>query len=426
MLWQAVKNVWHLTGVAAAHAFYGFPAKSLRLIGVTGTDGKTTTVSLIAHILTQAGKRTSSISSVAAVINGKSYDTGAHTTTPYRFGLPRYLRMMHKERSEYGVLEITSHALDQHRTFGLRFVVSIITNITHEHLDYHKTYGQYLAAKAKIINQSQVVVLNRDDASYSLLASYAQKRAVPVVSFGIQDTPHVRAHDVKLSAKGATFTVRAGRENALVTANLAGIFNVSNILAAVAACQVLGIGLAESAQAIGSFTAVAGRMEVIDAGQTFNIIVDFAHTPNALSHVLALVKQFAKGRVILVFGCAGERDYTKRAIMGTIAKSHADIVVITAEDPRNESVEKISAEIAQGCLKAGGELGKTFYRIPDRKAAIEHAVFNLAKRDDTVLVTGKGHEKTMTFGTEDIPWSDQDTLRVAVARRLRKQRGSGQ
>lgn len=425
-MWQATKNVLHLAEMAAAHAFYGFPARRLRLVGVTGTDGKTTTASLIAHILKTCGKKTSSITSVGAQITNQTIDTGSHTTTPYRFALPRFLRHMVDEESEYGILEITSHAIDQHRMFALKFAVSVITNVTHEHLDYHKTFPLYLKTKAKIIDQSQIVVLNRDDESYSFLAAYAKRRAVPIVSFGIKDTPHVRAHDVKLSMEGVTFTVGVGRDKAPITARLVGIFNVSNILAALTACRVLGMGLSESAHALGSFTAVPGRMEIIDGGQDFGVIVDFAHTPNALSHVLALVKQLTAGRVILVFGCAGERDYTKRAIMGTIAKAGADIVVITAEDPRHESVEKISAEIAQGCLKAGGKLGITFYRIPDRKAAIAHAVFNLAKRDDTVLVTGKGHEKTMTFGTEDIPWSDQDTLRAAVARRLRKQRGSGQ
>ncbi len=420
---QTAKNVWHLGQQFLGHAYYGFPAKGLKLIGVTGTDGKTTTVSLIAHILSGCGKKVACISSVAAFIDGKQFDTGSHTTTPYRFHMPAYLRKMREKHVEYGVLEITSHGLDQHRAFGITFVVSAITNITHEHLDYHKTFERYRESKASIIKQSESVVLNADDFSFTYLRAYARDRGVPAVSFGRGKDVGLRVHTIDLTASGSSFTISDGSADYPVTTRLIGMFNVYNALAALAVVKILGVPLQQTTAVVASFPGVPGRMEVIDEGQKFSCIVDFAHTPNALEQVLKLVRTLTRGRVIVVFGSAGERDASKRPMLGNVAQQFADLVVITAEDPRSESVDTIAAHIAQGALKARGVLNKSFWMIEDRREAIRFAILRLAKPTDTVIVTGKGHEKTLAIGSADMPWSDVEEVRKALAIRVQEKHG---
>jgi len=389
-----LKNLKHLIGAIVATLVYRYPAKNLKIIGVTGTDGKTTTVHLIYSILKLAGERTAFVSSIEARIRDKEIDTGFHVTTPNPWLLQRLLRQMVDEEVEYLVLEATSHGLDQHRLFGCNFQVGVITNITHEHLDYHKTFKKYLAAKAKLFHGVKIAVLNRDERHFNYL-----KRAggrTRIVSYGIN--------------KEADYTLKKFK----FKTKLSGKYNLYNCLAAIATAKALGIKDEIIRKAVADFSGLPGRLEKIDKGQDFSVFVDFAHTPNGLENVLQALRKEKKGRLIVVFGCAGERDKTKRPIMGEIASRLADLVVLTAEDPRTEDVDKIIDQIAAGCQKAGWIEGEKYFRVPDRREAIKFALKKLAKKGDIIVICGKGHEKSMCFGNTEYPWSDQKEVRLAL------------
>lgn len=337
-----LKNLKHLIGAIVATLVYRYPARNLKIIGVTGTDGKTTTVHLIYSILKSAEKRTAFVSSIAAKIGDKEIDTGFHVTTPNPWLLQRLLWQMVNEKIEYVILETTSHGLGQHRLLGCNFQVGVVTNITHEHLDYHKTFKKYLAAKAKLFQGVKIAVLNRDEEHFNYLKRVAKK--AKIVSYGIDKKADYTPESFKFKTK------------------LPGKYNLYNCLAAIAATKALGIKDGIIRKAVGNFSNLPGRLEEISEGQDFQIFVDFAHTPNGLENVLETLKEEkGKGRLIVVFGCAGERDKEKRPIMGEIATKMADLVVLTAEDPRSEDVNDIIAQIVTGCKKAGGMEGKTYF-----------------------------------------------------------------
>ena len=409
-----------------AAAFHGYPARQLKVIGVTGTDGKTTTVNLIRAILAAAGCKTGMISSVNALIGDEYYDTGLHVTTPEAPDVQRYLAQMVAAGTEYAVLESTSHGLAQHRVTACEYDVAVVTNITHEHLDYHGTYEEYRAAKARLFrglstsfrkpDTPKVSILNADDSSFGYL------RAIPAdrhLTYGLNSPAHVTARDMVSSPEATRFTARTPKGDFEIRSSLVGPFNVDNILAAIAVGISQEIPWEAVQEGIASVTGVVGRMERMDLGQDFTVIVDFAHTPNSLKRALETARGLTEGEVILVFGCAGLRDATKRPMMGEIAGRLADRVVITAEDPRTESLEDIMARIAHGCEKAGKREGEDYWRIGDRGEAIEFAI-NMAGPGDLVIVTGKGHERSMCFGTTEYPWSDHEAVRGALERRLRR------
>lgn len=390
-----LKNLKHLIGAIVATLVYRYPARDLKIIGVTGTDGKTTTVHLIYSILKSAGKRTAFVSSIAAKIGDKEIDTGFHVTTPNPWLLQRLLRQMIDEEIEYVVLEATSHGLGQHRLLGCNFQVGVVTNITHEHLDYHQSFEKYKAAKAKLFRGVKIAVLNQDDKHFNYLKRVAKK--AKILTYGIE--------------KKADFSL----ENFKFKTKLPGECNLYNCLAAIAATKALGIKDGIIRKAVGNFSNLPGRLEEISEGQDFQIFVDFAHTPNGLENVLETLKEEkGKGRLIVVFGCAGERDKEKRPIMGEIATKMADLVVLTAEDPRSEDVDNIIEQIVTGCKKAGGMKGKTYFQVPDRREAINFAIQKLTERDDTVVICGKGHEKSTRFGKTEYSWSDQKEVRLAL------------
>jgi len=406
-MWQKIKNLYHL-GKAFLYAFfYHFPARHLIVIGVTGTDGKTTTVNIIYNILKKAGKKVSMISSVNAVIGEKKYETGFHVTTPDPRNIQKYLSQAVKAGSKYFVLEATSHGLEQNRLFACFFNIGVITNITHEHLDYHKTYQNYFKAKAKLFRVAEVLVLNKDDKSYPLLLPLCKKRKCFTYSLD----------------KKADFNLK----NFPFKINLHGDYNRSNSLAAVTVAVALGISREIIKKSLKNFKGIKGRMEEIKKGQDFKIFIDFAHTPNSLKKILETLKK-DKGKLIVVFGAAGLRDRKKRFLMGEVSGKYADVIVITAEDPRTEDLNKIIEKIAQGCLKSGAiEQDKNkfdiegkkhyFFRVPDRKEAIEFAIRKLAKKGDVVVICGKGHEKTMCFGKTEYPWSDHKAVEESLKKK---------
>jgi len=386
----------HLPLAVLAVLFYRYPAKSLKVIGVTGTDGKTTTASLIYEILSQAGKKTALISTVSAKIGRQDISTGFHVTSPHPWKLQKLMRQIVNQSFEYLVLEATSHGLVQHRLLGSNFYLGVLTNITHEHLDYHRSFKNYSLAKAKLFKRVKIAILNKDDQSYQFLfKKISGNKKTRIITYALKEK--------------ADFTPQVFKFKTC----LPGKFNQYNCLAAIATASSLGIPQEKIKKAVASFKRIKGRMEIIDEGQDFKAILDFAHTPNALRNALLTLRDGEKGRLIVVFGCAGQRDMEKRPLMGEIASQYADLVILTSEDPRKEEVDKIIDQIVEGCQKKGGREGKTFLRIPDRREAIRFAI-QQAKENDRVIVCGKGYEQSMCFGTREYPWSDEREIRKAL------------
>ena len=412
-------------------AWHGFPAYQLRVIGVTGTDGKTTTTRLISAMLRAAGYRVGTIDTISATIGENEVPTGFHTTTPDAPEVQAYLAEMVAAGMQYAVIESTSHGLAQYRVAACAYDVAVVTNITHEHLDYHGTYEAYRAAKAMLfhaLNDSphkpgmgKVAVLNADDSSYAYLREIPAERQIV---YGLASEAEITASDIVAGPDGLSFTTHMAGADLAVRSPLLGRYNVSNILAAISAAHSQGVSAKAILEGIAQVRGVLGRMERIALGQPFTAIVDFAHTPNALDVALKTLRELAegaavpgqpRGRVIVVFGCAGLRDRAKRPWMGRVAGQLADITVITAEDPRTESLDEIMEQIAVGCREAGAREGAEFHRVGDRQAAIDTAL-GLAAPGDIVVVTGKGHERSMCFGTTEYPWSDQDAVIAGLNR----------
>ncbi len=434
-------------------AWYGDPSRSMALVGITGTDGKTTTANVLFNVLKAASRRAGLISTVHAVIGDQIYNTGLHTTTPDAPDIQRYLAQMRDAETEIAVLETTSHGLAQHRVTGCAFDVAVITNITHEHLDFHGSYEAYREAKALLFRSlgqirpattdksfdwlqrnaglsrlPKTAVLNRDDSSYEFLVRIPVER---VITYGVGGTEpvvmgehspfaarHLSAVNIDHTPAGTTFDVQVAGADwspCRLATPLVGAFNVSNVLAAMGAALALGIQPAAIASGVWATAGIPGRMERIDAGQPFTAIVDFAHTPNALTRALETARQMVapRGRLIVVFGSAGLRDREKRHLMGDVAARLADVTVVTAEDPRTENVKAIMAETAAALTAAGRIEGRDFDQIVDRQRAIVHAV-RLAGPGDVVIVCGKGHEQSMCFGAVEHPWRDQEALRWAL------------
>ena len=342
----AINYFWHLPIAMIANIFYGFPSRKLKMIGVTGTDGKTTTSHMIYEILKTAGKKVSIISTINS--------PGLHVTSPDPFIIQKLIKEAADVGNEYMVLEVTSHGLDQFRFWGIKFEVGVITNITHEHLDYHKTFENYKNTKLKLLNNSKIPI------EYKKL---------------------------KINLK------------------IPGEYNIENASAAIAVTTALGIDQKLARKTLENFENLTGRMEEVKNNRGIKIVIDFAHTPNALERVLKTLKS-GRGRLIAVFGCAGQRDEGKRPLMGQIAKRLADYVVVTAEDPRGE-LEMINQQIIQGT-----KTGKNLFIIEDREEAINYAINKIAKKGDTVGIFGKGHEKSINLdGKREIPWSDQEAVK---------------
>ncbi len=409
-----------------AAAFYGNPGRKLTVIGVTGTDGKTTTCNLLYQILLAAGLKAGLISTVNAVIGDEVLDTGFHVTTPEAPDVQGYLARMVAAGLTHVVLETTSHGWAQYRVDACEFDVGVVTNITHEHLDQHGSYENYRAAKARLFlslektlpkpqGNPRLSVLNRDDSSYEILSRLSP---APQVCYGLDASADIRADSIKYSSLGIQFDTISSDFRVPVTSPLVGEYNVSNCLAALtAAVRGLSIDPEIAARGIGVLTGIPGRMERIDLGQPFAAIVDFAHTPNALRVAIETIRRMTEKRVIVIFGSAGLRDREKRRMMAEVAAELADVSILTAEDPRTESLVEILEEMAAGARAQGGVEEKTFWRIPDRGEAIRLGV-RLARAGDIVVACGKGHEQSMCFETTEYPWDDRIAMRAALSELL--------
>lgn len=393
---EVVNLFKHLPSAVLANIIHGFPSRGMKFIGVTGTDGKTTTTNMIYQILKDQGLKVAMVSTINAEINGEKIDTGFHVTNPDYFLLQKLIKRAALAGTEIFVLEVTSHGLDQFRTWGIKFEVGVITNITHEHLDYHKTWEKYFRSKAKLIKASKWAVINRDEEHFERLKNLTRGL---IMTFG--------------SNKKADFNPL----NTPLKLKLPGDYNVLNALAAIAACKIFDVDLNKAVKVMENFDRLEGRMEEIKNNLGIKIIVDFAHTPNALENALKTLKPKEGSKLISVFGCAGLRDIQKRPLMGEISAKFADLTVITAEDPRGD-IENINEQILKGAKKAGGEVGKNFYIENDRQKAIELAINTLAIKGDTVGIFGKGHEKSNNIdGKVELPWSDQTAVRKVLNER---------
>ena len=400
-----VNDTRRAASVAAA-AFHGFPARVLRLVGVTGTNGKTTTVGMLRHLLDAPGARAASIGTLGVLVGseGAMLPGGSGLTTPGPVELQRLLRELVNAGVRTVAMETSSHALHQHRLDTLSFAAGVFTNLTRDHLDYHGTMEAYLAAKAMLVGllaPDGVAVVNADDPAWSALPSSPRQ-----VRFGADPGADVRALDVRYTPRGSTWTLATGNERHEVALPLIGDFNVANALAAAAAAGALGMPAARVAERLGTMPQVPGRLEIVNEHPV--VLRDYAHTPDALERALGAVRPFATRRLLVVFGCGGDRDRGKRPEMGRIAERGADLAIVTSDNPRTEDPERILDDIEAGMTSGEHE------RIEDRRAAIARAIA-LAGDGDVVLLAGKGHETYQIRGTVKHPFDEREIVHDIVS-----------
>lgn len=400
----------------AAAAFHGFPARAMRFVGVTGTNGKTTTVGILRHLLDEPGARAASVGTLGVLVgsDGTPLEGGAGLTTPGPIELQRVLRALADAGVRTVAMEASSHALDQQRLRGVEFDAAVFTNLTRDHLDYHGTMEAYLAAKARLVGllaPHGTAVVNADDPAWRALPP-----APRVVRFGIvredeakpSGTPaHVRARHVRFTPRGSEWSLNVPEGFAAVRLPLIGDFNVANALGAAAAALALGVPLATVAERLGTLPQVPGRLELLHERPA--VLRDYAHTPDALDRALAALRPFTPGRLVVVFGCGGDRDRGKRPLMAEAARARADHLVVTSDNPRTEDPERILDDIVRP-LRVG-----TYDRIEDRRAAIAHAIALADPARDVVLLAGKGHETYQIRGTTSHPFDEKAIVAELMA-----------
>jgi UDP-N-acetylmuramoyl-L-alanyl-D-glutamate--2,6-diaminopimelate ligase len=390
-------------------AFFGHPSHAIPVIGITGTDGKTTTTYMLESIFAEAGYRPGVMGTIGVRIGGAILDGDTRQTTPESTDVQRHLSAMVESGADLAIVEATSHGLDLHRLDGVRFATAAVTNITHEHLEYHRTISAYRRAKAKLFEAVDetggTAVINLDDEGARSMLPFAARSQV--LTYGL-DRPDVdiAATNIELSASGSRYALRVGDDFIRVESPTVGRFNVANATCAVAVAKANDISLETCANALSGLAAVPGRMQPVRHGQPYSIIVDYAHTPESVNKVLSLLRTLTpSGRLVLVMGSAGERDSTKRPLQGAVGARLADFCVFTTEDPRFESPDEIIDQIAAGAITEGAVEGQDFVRITDRREAIGFAL-SFAREGDCVLLAGKGHERSIIWGHEKRPWDE--------------------
>lgn len=425
---QKTINRYHLAMAVIANVVYRYPSKQLRVIGVTGTNGKTTTCHMITAILESAGRKVGMTTTIDFKVGDKLFKNNLKMTTTNPFKLQKMLRMMVDAGCEDAVIEVTSIALDQHRLWGIYFHTAVFTNLTHDHLDYHGNMTEYRFAKEKLFaNHPVLAVVNSDDAAAKEFGKFP---ADHLITYGLDNQSLVVAKKLYARPGGTDFILVVGQRQATLSLPLPGKFNVYNALAAATVGIGLNISLDDVVVGLRSITAVPGRMEVVDAGQAFTVIVDYAHTPDALQKVYETIKPTVRGKLISVLGATGRRDKTKRPILGALAGRFADFVFLTNEDPYDEDPQTIIDEVAEGVPRGRPKRGRYkikredteipfkykdngediwWWRVPDRHEAIKRALA-MARPQDVVLVTGKGAEEVMAVGDKLVPWSDRAML----------------
>lgn len=413
-LFRVIEPTGHLAEAFIANVRYGFPGRKLRVIGVTGTNGKTTTTMYIYTMLHSAGIKAAFMSTVAYGSLGEVKMQKEHITTARAGVLQKQLKEFAEQGVEWVVVETSSHALAQHRVWGIPYEIAVLTNITHDHLDYHKTFENYREAKRrlfKIANKHglRYGVVNVDDPSCQLFVDTVENST----TYGIQ-AGQLKATNLQLSATGSLYNAQIDGDNYTISTHIPGEFNVSNSLAAVAVGRKLGLTKQQIETGIAALKSVEGRMNTIKAGQDFGVVIDFASTPDGFDKFFSSVRPLVKGKLIAVFGSAGRRDEAKRATQGEIAAKYADVIVATEEDNRDENGQKILQQIAEGAKKQGKVPDKTLFLVPNREDAIGFALTLAKKSDDMVVFLGKGHEKTIERADGEYPWNETEVVTTAL------------
>jgi len=391
--------------IGALQTRHGFPAKDLRVIAVTGTNGKTTACCYINSVLKAGGYKTALFTTAVIELNGETQLNRTHRTVPLTAEFVAFLKKAKQAKVDFLVLEVTSQALDQHKTLGIPVEIAVMTNLTQDHLDYHGTMDAYAEAKAKLFNRykkPKYSVLNHDDKWFE----YFRKESVgKVVTYGKNKLSDYRIIDIKLSPDSSNWDMTNSAKKVHFTTVIPGEFNVYNASIAATVGQLLGMEETNIRKGLDLLKAVPGRMETVDAGQDFTIIVDYAHTPDALKNVLGAAKQLTKGRVIAVYGATGDRDKTKRPLMGEIGAKLADIVVLTDDETYTEDGDTIRASVREGIEEAEGK----FVEIADRREAIRNALSE-AQKGDVVVLCGIGHQNTRNMGGKLVPWDERQVV----------------
>lgn len=426
-LFRKIEPFGHLAEAVLFNVAYGFPARGMKVIGITGTNGKTTTTFIVQKMLHEAGLKTGMTTTVAWGVGDDIKPQMHHMTNVPVPELMQRLKYMRKQGVEWLVLETTSQALAQYRVWGVPYSVAVLTNMTHEHLDWHGTFENYVAAKQmlfKAVNKNkkglQVGIVNADD---PVSDSFAALVANPV--FYGTNGGELRASNIKLAASGISYTANITDKSGAVTnydikCNLPGSFNVSNSLAAIAVGRAAGLSKEQIEKGIAALGGVDGRMTRVDEGQDFTVVVDYAHSPDSFEKLFTDLRPVIKGRLIVLFGSAGRRDEAKRPIQGALAGKYADEVVITEEDDRDADGMEIMEQIAKGAIENGKERDFNLFLIHDRTEAIKFALSQATSKDDTVLLLGKGHEKTIERGDREDPWNEVEVARTALRELLGK------
>lgn len=392
-----------------ADKFYGHPSKAMTMVGVTGTNGKTTTTHLVAAIWKWAGIKPGIIGTISNYIGEKVFPVT--NTTPESLDLQCLLSEMVIEGVEGVAMEVSSHALALNRVAGVDFDVAIFTNITQDHLDFHGNMEEYLAAKAKLFQKGiRYAVLNGDDNASNDLKKICQAK---VYTYAIDNSADVMARDINVTSRGVGFTITSPWGEERLELKLTGRFNVYNALAAYTAGMIMGYRSEDVKAALEAVTGVAGRFELVDLGQNFAVIVDYAHTPDGLENILATARQITNGQLITVFGCGGDRDRTKRPIMGEIAAKYSDLAVVTSDNPRTEEPDKIIQDVVEGVQRIAS--ANDYLVIADRRQAINR-VIELAQPGDVVVIAGKGHETYQIIGTTKYDFDDRQVATEALIR----------
>jgi UDP-N-acetylmuramoyl-L-alanyl-D-glutamate--2,6-diaminopimelate ligase len=412
-VFKVIEPTGHMLEAMLEQTIAGFPMKGVNVIGVTGTDGKTTTSTLITQMLRNSGKKVAMMTTISLDL-GDGSGVQANKSRLTTMGSKKLIENLKKVKDanvDWLVLEVTSHALAQNRVWGIPFSVAVMTNINHEHLDYHGTFEHYRDSKKKLFTLAgknkaglQTGVLNGEDPSGDLFAAEVKNP----VRYGLK-SGNLRATNVKLTASGSSYQVKTSDETYKINCNLPGSFNVMNSLAALGVGRALGLSKTQIEEGIASLESVEGRMARIDEGQDFEVIIDYAHTPDSFKKILSEIKPTVKGKLITVFGSAGRRDESKRAEQGKIAGEYSDIVIATEEDDRDIDGQIILEQIASGAEASGKVKGKDLLLVHEREAAVEKAIM-LAKKSDVVLLLGKGHEKSILTNKPGVIHTEKDNF----------------
>ena len=413
-----LENVYRKTRIQLVSARYGWPARGLRVIAVTGTNGKTTTANYINEILKQAGYKTAMFTTAVIEVAGESKINDLNATVASVSRMQQFLNEARRSKVDFVILEVTSHSLHQHKLDGVPIEAAVMTNLTQDHLDYHKTMEKYAAAKGLLFARNpRYIVLNRDDDWFDYFDKYLAEEQK--ITYGKSEDADVRISDIKLYKKGSEAVLAFDhQEKSQLATYLPGEYNVFNMAAAASICYVLGVSMSDIKNGIASLEGIPGRFERAAKDEKYEVIVDYAHTPDALEKLLEATRNITKKRIILVFGACGDRDALKRPIMGKIAAKLADEIILTDEESYNENPDKIRRDIYAG-IEESKATNKTT-EIADRREAIRHAL-NIAKKDDTILITGMGHEQFRIINGEKLPWNDTNIVREIISEKIKKQ-----